>query len=237
MPRPDGKIAIVAALHREVSGLIKDWQSVSRQYEGRDFRFFESDRLVLVCGGIGVEAARRASEAIIALYQPGLIVSTGFAGALVAGLKVGDLLTPGCVIDARDGSRHETGLGEGALLTIQEVAGAERKTKLAKAYGALAVDMEAAAVARGAETHNVQFLAVKAISDQLDFAMPRVDRFVNSAGQFKTARFSAYVALRPWLWKSVIQLGRNSSVASRVLRNTLSQESILGMTASKRGNS
>ena len=91
MPRPDGKIAIVAALHREVSGLIKDWQSVSRQYEGRDFRFSESDRLVLVCGGIGVEAARRATEAIIALYQPGLIVSTGFAGALVAGLKVGDL--------------------------------------------------------------------------------------------------------------------------------------------------
>ena len=123
------------------------------------------------------------------------------------------------------------------MLTIQEVAGADRKTKLAKAYGALAVDMEAAAVARGAETHNIQFLAVKAISDQLDFAMPRVDRFVNGAGQFQTARFSAYVALRPWLWKSVIQLGRNSSVASRVLRNTLSQESILGMTASKRGNS
>lgn len=232
-----GKIAIVAALHREVSGLVKNWRSVSRQYEARDFRFFENDDRVLVCGGIGAEAARRATEAIISLYPSELIVSAGFAGALVAELKVGDLLTPRWVIDARDGSRHDTGLGEGALLTINDVAGGDRKIKLAGAYGAKAVDMESAAVARGAEAHGVRFLAIKVISDQLDFAMPPVDRFVNSSGQFKTATFLAHTALRPWLWKSVIQLSRHSLIASRVLRNTLAQESILGMTASKRSNS
>ena len=232
-----GKIAIVAALHREVSGLIKNWKPASGRYEGRDFKFFENDRLVLVCGGIGAEAARRATQAIISCYNPGLIVSAGFAGALVSGLKVGDLLTPRWVIDAKDGSRHDTGSGEGALLTIGEVAGATQKAKLAEAYGAQAVDMEAAAVARGAETHGIRFLAIKVISDQSDFAMPPVNRFVDGAGQFKTASFAVYAAVRPWLWKSVIQLGRNSSVASRVLRKTLVQESILGMAASNRSNS
>jgi adenosylhomocysteine nucleosidase len=128
-------------------------------------------------------------------------------------------------------------MGEGALLTINEVAGGDRKIKLAGAYGAQAVDMESAAVARGAEAHGVRFLAIKVISDQLDFAMPPVDRFVNSSGQFKTATFVAHTVLRPWLWKSVIQLSRHSLVASRVLRNTLAQESILGMTASNRSNS
>ena len=232
-----GKIAIVVALHREVSGLVKNWESVKKQYENRDFTFFEGDGLVLVCGGIGAEPARRATEAIISLYQPGLIVSAGFAGAMIPELRVGDLLTPRWVIDATDGSRRETGSGEGALLTINQVAGADRKTKLAEAYGAKAVDMESAAVARGAEAHGVRFLAIKVISDPLDFAMPPVDLFVNRAGQFKTASFAAYTALRPWLWKSVIQLCRNSSVASRVLRNTLAQESIFGVTASNRSNS
>jgi nucleoside phosphorylase len=228
-----GKVAIVAALHREVAGLVKNWKVSSEQ----GVRFFQIDRLTLVCGGIGAQAARRATEAVVNFCKPDLVVSVGFAGALVADLKVGDVLMPRWVIDAKDGSRHDTGIGEDALLTISEVAGAERKANLAEAYGARAVDMEAAAVARGAETHGIRFLAIKVISDELDFSMPPVDRFVDCAGQFKTGSFAAYTALRPWLWKSVFQLGRNSAVASRVLRKTLEQESILAIAASNRSNS
>jgi adenosylhomocysteine nucleosidase len=227
-----GKIAIVSALHREVAGLVKNWKVTSEQ----GLRFFQNGQLVLVCGGIGAQAARRATEGVVNFCKPELIVSVGFAGALMADLKVGDLLTPRWVIDAKDGSRHDTGAGEGALLTIHEVAGVDRKAKLAAAYGAQAVDMEAAGVARGAETHGIRFLAIKVISDELDFSMPPVDRFVDSAGQFKTGGFAAYTGLRPWLWKSVFQLGRNSAVASRVLRKTLEQESILAIAASNRSN-
>jgi adenosylhomocysteine nucleosidase len=228
-------MAIVTALKREVWPL--GWKAVKRHYEGREFVFFNQRELVLVCGGIGAAHARRATEAIIRLYQPGLVVSAGFAGALVPELKIGDLLLPRWVIDATDGSRHDTGSEGGVLLSVGEVAGAAQKTKLAEAYGAQAVDMEAAAVARGAAAHGIRFLAVKVISDQLDFSLPPVARFVDQAGQFQAARFAAYTALRPWLWKSVVQLGRNSSRASRVLRKTLIQESILRMVASNRGNS
>ncbi|HEX4484981.1 MAG TPA: phosphorylase [Terriglobales bacterium] len=228
-----GKIAIVAALHREVSGLVKNWKATSEQ----GLSFFENGRMVLVCGGIGAQAARRATEAIVGFCKPELIVSVGFAGALVAELRVGDVLIPRWVVDAKDGSRHDTGTGEGTVLTIHDVAGAERKTKLAEAYGAQAVDMEAAAVAQGAEKHGVRFLAIKVISDELDFAMPPMDRFVDGEGQFKTGSFAFYAAFRPWLWKSVMELGRNSSVASQVLRNTLEQESIFGTAASNRSNS
>ena len=75
------KIAIVAAMEREVWPLIKDWPAVTKQYEGRSFKFFEKSPVVLVCGGIGSEAARRAAEAVTNLYHP-LIVSAGFAGGL-----------------------------------------------------------------------------------------------------------------------------------------------------------
>jgi adenosylhomocysteine nucleosidase len=211
------KVAMVAALEREVSPLVKRWNQVEREYEGRRFKFFESGRVVVVCGGIGAEAARRATEAVFALYQPTLILSVGFAGALDSILKVGDIFAPSRVLDARDGSRTEMAMGRGVLVSAAAVAGVEAKKKLAESYGAQAVDMEAAAVARGAQARGVGFMAVKAISDQSDFAMPAMDRFVDERGQFATGRFAIFSAVRPWLWPRVIQLARNSAKASRAL--------------------
>jgi adenosylhomocysteine nucleosidase len=211
------KVAMVAALEREVSPLVKRWNKVEREYDGRRFKFFESGQIVVVCGGIGAEAARRATEAVFALYQPTLILSVGFAGALDPTLKVGDIFAPSRVLDARDGSSTEMAAGHGVLVSAATVAGVEQKAKLAESYGAQAVDMEAAAVARGAQARGVGFLAVKAISDESDFHMPAMDRLVGGDGQFRTGRFAIFSVLRPWLWARVIQLARNGAKASRAL--------------------
>jgi adenosylhomocysteine nucleosidase len=217
------KVAIVAALEREVKPAVKRWAVTEREYAGRPYRFFETERAVLVCGGIGPEAARRATEAIIALYQPALVVSVGFAGALESELKVGDSFSPRRVVDASDGSSVETGVGNGALVSVGLVAGAGQKVKLAKAYSAQAVDMEAAAVARGARARNVRFAAFKAISDDSSFPMPPVGAFVSSEGKFLTVRFAAFVALRPWLWGKVRHLASNSARAAQTLCRWLEQ--------------
>ena len=211
------KVAIVAALEREVSGLIRNWNRVEQKHEGRRFTFFERDEMVLVCGGIGVGAARRAAEAVIALYRPTLVQSVGFAGALDASLRVGDLVTPSVVIDARDGSRIDIAGGEGVLVTFMAVAGAEQKIKLAHAYGAQAVDMEASAVLAAARTHGIAFGATKAISDEFDFEMPGMYRFIDAEGRFRTLSFVAFAALRPWLWSRVATLSSNSSQAAKPL--------------------
>jgi adenosylhomocysteine nucleosidase len=211
------KVAMVAALEREVRPLVKRWRTIEREYEGRRFKFFESGQAVLVCGGIGVEAARRATEAVIALYEPELVQSVGFAGALDPALKVGEIFSPGRVIDARDGSSVETGTGCGVLVSAASIAGAEQKGKLADAYGAQAVDMEAAAVARGAQARGMRFMAVKAISDERSFAMPPMECFVAGDGQFRAGKFVTFAAVRPWLWPRVIQLARNSARASGAL--------------------
>jgi len=211
------KVAMVAALEREVRPLVKQWRTIEREYEGRRFKFFESGQAVVVCGGIGAEAARRATEAVIALYQPQLVQSVGFAGALDPALKVGEIFSPSRVIDSRDGSSMETSAGSGTLVSAAGIAGVEEKMKLSESYGAQAVDMEAAAVARGAQARGVRFMAVKAISDESGFAMPAMDRFVGGNGQFRTGSFVVFAALRPWLWSHVIQLARNSAKASRAL--------------------
>jgi adenosylhomocysteine nucleosidase len=215
-------IAMVAALEREVRPLVKEWHTVDREFDGRQFRFFEKENCVVVCGGIGPEMARRASEAVIALYSPATLWSVGFAGALQPQLRVGEVLEVRQVVDAGDSSRIDmgtgnTGNGNAMLVSFSSVAGDEQKDRLAKAYGAQVVDMEAASVAKSAQAHGLAFAAVKAVSDEAGFPMPTMDRFVTSDGKFRTGSFALYGALRPWLWGTLIRLARNSAKASRAL--------------------
>jgi adenosylhomocysteine nucleosidase len=211
------KVAIVAALTREVLPLVRQWRTTEREYSGRRFRFFENGEIVVVCGGIGAEAARRAAEAAIALYSPGVVYSAGFAGALEPGLKVGEIIVPRRVLNAADGSSVDTGTGEGVLVSFNSVASPEQKAKLADSFGAQAVDMEAAAVAQAAQARGVRFAAVKAISDESNFALPAMDKFVAPAGKFLTWRFTLFVLVRPWMYKSMLTLARNSNRASHAL--------------------
>ena len=232
------RVAIIAALERELVPLVKNWRSSKLTHEGRDFTFYEAEYAVAVCGGIGAEAAHWAAEAVIVKYSPELIISAGVAGALVSDLHVGDAVFPSIVIDTQDGSRHETGiehapmgnspLARTVLATYPVIASVAQKQQLAKSYGAHAVDMEAAAVARAAEKHGLPFVAVKAISDELDFEMPEMNRFIRDGGG-QTRNFVLHVAFRPWLWLRVLRLARNTRLASENLCAWL-RESVLTNT-------
>jgi adenosylhomocysteine nucleosidase len=217
------KVAIVAALEREVRPLVKQWRVSEKDYAGRRFRFFEKNDVVLICGGIGAEPARRAAEAVIALYAPGVVYSVGFAGALDSGLRVGQVVQPRCVVNAGDGSSIGLDGGEGVLVSLASVASAEQKAKLRDSFSAQAVDMEAAAVARAAEARGVKFAAVKVVSDESDFTFPGLNRFIDGDGRFSELRFASFAVLRPWLWPQVLRLARNSRHAARSLCTFLEQ--------------
>jgi adenosylhomocysteine nucleosidase len=220
---PSRNIAIVAALDREIAALVTTWSSCEKQHSGRTFRFFENENAVVVCGGIGAEAARRAAEAVIALYSPAIIYSAGFAGAADKSLQAGDIVIPRRVIDARDSSSTDTdtdtdtATGEGVLVTFASVASPQQKAKLRHAFNAQAIDMEAAAVAKAAAVRRVRFAAVKAISDRSDFPLPPLDNFVAADGTFNTLKFALFVMFRPWMWRNVVRLQRNSALAAHAL--------------------
>jgi adenosylhomocysteine nucleosidase len=222
------KLAIVAALNREVHPLVRHWRAHHQTYSTRTYHFYEQETTVLVCGGIGAEAARRATEAVISLYNPKMIYSAGFAGALDPTLKVGDILEPRQVINFADASRVETEKCETTsnkkiLITFNAIATSMQKASLRDSFSADAVDMECAAVARAAEVRSIPFAAIKVISDEVDFTFPSMARFVDSAGQFRETQFAFYAAIRPWLWPRLIQLARNSNRASRGLCARLEQ--------------
>jgi adenosylhomocysteine nucleosidase len=225
-PARRAQIALVSAIKEEIAPLVRGWKASVIWHDGRSYRFFENEdgeegRVVAICSGIGAEHGRRATEAVIQQARPAKLISVGFAGALDLSLKVADIVEPRVVVNGADGSRTDTGSGNGTVVSALSVAGPDQKRRLASSYGAIAVDMEGASVAMGAQAHGLEFAALKAISDELDFAMPPVNEFVSAEGKFRHARFAVHVAVRPWLWGRTIALARNSARAARALRGAI----------------
>jgi len=102
-----------------------------------------------------------------------------------------------------------------------EIAGAESKKELVNRFHGLVVDMEAAGVAKAAQEAQIGFRCVKAISDEADFILPPMGKFLNAAGEFQSGKFALWAAVRPWQWPVVVALARNSKRATRALCNRL----------------
>lgn len=220
-----GKIAIVAALERELAPLIQGWQRTEVRTQNRTIRIYEKDDTLVVFGGMGGISARIATEAAYqhANHSLSLIISAGLAGALVPELKVGGVFVPEFIIGDSDNNTIETASGMGTLVTVGAIAGAQHKKLFAAKYHAQALDMEAFSVADVARIYNVDCIAMKAISDELDFDLPPLGRFVTDAGDFRTGAFIAYTLLRPWTWRTLMRLNKNSGIAVQQLCTTLDQ--------------
>lgn len=193
----------------------------ARSGVARQPALFESDLGVLVIGGIGAKAAGRAARLALELGPMDMLVSAGSAGALRPELRVGQVLRPTAVIDAATGARFGSQGDDGTLLTSSGILGPETKKEAAVRFMADAVDMEASAVAAVAQEKGIGFLAVKAISDELDSVMPPMNQFVDADGGFQTTRFVGFLAVRPWWWGTVGRLARDSKSAADALCEAL----------------
>lgn len=203
-------VAIVAAMRLELAPLLRKLQS--RQVDGVEL--FDLPQAVVAIGGIGEKCARRAAETAIEYAQPKVVLSAGIAGAISPKLKVGDVSRIREVVDVATGQRYRTRGGEWVLVTSQDVSDAAEKREVLTKYGADVVDMEAAAVAQVAKERGLEFVAMKSISDEAEFAMPPMGRFINPNGKFATGSFLCYVALRPKWWPVLGNMRTNSAIAS-----------------------
>ena len=230
------KIAILAAMEREIAPLVLGWQRGTLSSGERKFILFESDGVAVVVSGIGCKNAELATRTVITQYRPTLLLSVGLAGALIRSLKAGSVFTPNVVVDASDGAEYRctadgNHVSGGVLVSSGEIAGIEGKRELVNRFHGLVVDMEAAGVARVAHQEQIGFRCVKAISDEADFAMPPMGRFLNATGEFQSGKFALWTALRPWQWARVAALARNSKRATRALCNRLQADLASGSAA------
>jgi adenosylhomocysteine nucleosidase len=220
------KIAIIAAMEREIEPLVRGWRRGTLFSGERKFVLFERDGVVAVVSGIGCKNAEQAAHAVVAQHRPALLVSAGLAGALIRSLKVASVFTPNVVVDAVDDTEYRCAadpnhVSGGVLVTAVEIAGVEAKREMVDRFHGLVVDMEAAGVARVAQQEQIGFRCVKAISDEADFVMPPMKKFLNPAGEFQSGKFAWWAALRPWQWPRIAALAQNSRHATDALCNRL----------------
>ncbi len=224
------RIGIVAALRAEVKPLLDKgkWMTVAYRGKEKEFTILESERAVMICGGMGARPATIASEALLEFTGGGisLLVSAGLAGALVDNLRIGNIFCPAMVLTSQmdvSSGRLRTAAGRGGLITTSAVAGVREKQELHQDWGADAVDMEAFSVAQVAQAHGCTFVAVKAISDELGFAMPDMRGFIDEEGQFRRGSFIRHAALRPGIWPALMRLSRDSARAANSLCGALAE--------------
>ncbi len=214
-------VGIIAALPREVKTLVRGWEQAS---PAKNVFVWTKDNAVVACAGMGAERAMLAVQAALAVRPVTSLLSVGVAGACDPKLRVGDVVRAGVVVDVRTGERFENSQYRQVLATAAEIAGIAEKRRLLEAYGASAVDMEAATVARMAQIHGLYFAAIKTVSDGAEFEMEELGRFATADGQFREGAFAAYAALRPAMWGRLIGLGRNSKLAVEALTTELESQ-------------
>ena len=215
------QLGIIAALHREIAPLVRGW---TRHQNNRHVLLWSSGSTVVVCAGMGSVRATLAVQAAMSLGPVDTLISVGLAGACDPALRPGAVLECGQVIDAQTGERFGQAHAGTTLVTATSLVSVTEKSRLHSAYGAVAVDMEAATVARLARAHSLRFRAIKAISDASDFEVEALARFSTAEGQFRERAFAAHAALRPALWGRLLALSSNSKQALQGLTQELQRQ-------------
>jgi adenosylhomocysteine nucleosidase len=210
------RIALIAALPGELKPLVRGWTRLSNpgvdlwrtRRDGREW--------LAVCAGVGAGAAARAFAEAEKAGSVDLAVSLGWAGALSREFEAGRAYRISTVIDALTGERFPVAgqSGKGVLVTSDKIADRDEKRRLAKAFGAGLVDMEAATVARMAKVRGIPFSCIKGVSDGVDDQIFEFKGFITKQGEFRLAPFIVHAALRPWLWAGLAQMGNRSRKAA-----------------------
>ncbi len=210
-------IVIIAAMPGELKPLVRSWAALETR-EGVDGWQHPSAPIMAFCAGMGAGPATRAFARARQVCDPVQLLSVGWAGALREELVPGSIVRASLIRDLNTGEMYAGEGNGGMLLTSSRVALREDKHRLAGTYdGAVAVDMEAATVARLAFAHDLGFRAIKAISDTLDEDLPDMNPFVTATGQFATTRFIAHVATKPRYWSALAQFGKQAKLAAETL--------------------
>lgn len=207
----------------ELMPLVHGWPHSTRNgihfWAQRD----EEEEWIAACAGAGQNAATRAFAGIEDGGPIDLVFSLGWAGAMRPDVPPGGAFNVAGVIDAQTGERFncDAGTGDEWLVTAARVANEPEKRRLADAYGAALVDMEAAAVARLASMRGIPFYCIKGVSDALEARLPDFNRFITSDGQFQLISLVLFAAIRPWHWPALIRMGENSKKAAQSMTKCL----------------
>lgn len=200
---------------------------------------------VMVCG-IGPVAAGKAAGAML-FQKIDCLISWGTAGALTDKVHTGDLILPE-YIHTGSGETNRTdsvchcnlkeklssGIATVHTGTLAEtrtvLENPEQKKELHRKTGALAADMESAAIMQVAKDNNLPFIAVRTVVDELHTVIPpELTRHIDIFGRPDITGLITEFFYRPSLISNIYSLSRAMNIALDTLGKIAAEidESIL----------
>jgi adenosylhomocysteine nucleosidase len=190
-------------------------------------------RYLLTANGAGPKLAARCLEvaqrstsmAELSASKLEAVISTGLCGALDPTLVVGDIVQATQVLALDDATEFSSlplqasqTARQGVVVSTDHVAGTVvEKTKLA-GLGALAVEMEAAGLARRAIAVQLPFCCIKVVSDRSDeeFVMD-FNQLRSTEGRFSRGKIIVHALTHPISIPRLLALRRQSQEAASAL--------------------
>ena len=192
--------------------------------EAKPFRALTRARggITVLVTGMGARNAEQATRNALEALRPGTVFTSGFAGALVPELRVGDVVFE--TAEARLAEKlREAGASPVRFCSSPRVAVTRsEKAALGVMHHAAAVEMESAVIQELCATRGIPCATVRAVSDAAGEDLPLdFNTCFTSQKDFSYVRLMLAVLRAPQKVPALLRLGRNSSFAARQLARTL----------------
>lgn len=223
------KLGIIAALQQEFKTLIKGHNKLHQPV-------LLKKNISGIISGMGPENAKQAAHILTEKFpEIEAIISWGVAAGISPDLRTGDVVLPKHVIPVGAESMEinnpllislEQKLSKFSFVKLEtRLAGTEEllidaaaKKKLHQHTFAHVADMETAALFKFARTRDLNFAAIRAISDTSYDELPQcIANYTNQDGSVQLGGLLSEIVTNPVQWKHLIKVGMNFRKARKHL--------------------
>ena len=242
-------IAILGAVTEEIAGIKREINISDRVRLDKSeawFGKYQGRNIVLVRTGVGRKRAQNATQQVIDKFNPEVIISMGYAGALTEGLNVGDMFVASTIFSPESDSNsfemddpknlkwlelakktpppENVKLKIGRLITVDMVVHTPNaKKELGSRFRAEAVEMETLEIALLTRVNKIAFISIRGISDAVNHELIDCSSFLDSDGELSKLRAGWYVLTHPKSLKNAFSLRSNTQIATQNLTDFISR--------------
>jgi len=242
-------IAILGAVTEEIAGIKREINISDRVRLDKSeawFGKYQGRNIVLVRTGVGRKRAQNATQQVIDKFNPEVIISMGYAGALTEGLNVGDMFVASTILSPESDSNsfemddpknlkwlelakktpppENVKLKIGRLITVDMVVHTPKaKKELGSRFRAEAVEMETLEIALLTRVNKIAFISIRGISDAVNHELIDCSSFLGSDGELSKLRAGWYVLTHPKSLKNAFSLRSNTQIATQNLTDFISR--------------
>jgi adenosylhomocysteine nucleosidase len=220
---PVRRVAILAAMRSELRPLVRPLSLGSARSADSALLAGTLGRVEVVAAttGIGTRAAAHTAEQLLGATPVDHVVVVGIAGGIGTSVEIGDLVVPDLVLDLASGIEHRPApLGDttprGMLVTSDVLLVDANEAARLERRGAIAIDMETAAIAAVCERRRCPWSVFRAISDRADDGSTdaAVLGLAGPDGRPNVPALARFVLSRPWRVPQLARLARGTRIAT-----------------------